>query len=242
MNYQKIYNDLVAKRKQFPYTDGYSERHHILPRCLGGSNDKDNLVRLSAKEHYMAHLLLCKIYENDKPKFYKMIKAFVMMSASPNGDNSRYFNSRTYQYYREDFVKLMSESQTGSGNSQYGTQWIYNNDLRESKKILKSEKIPEGWLKGRVLNFSYLDKCCNMCGNNLQLKKYSEVIFCKNCKVKNKKINSENIDKEYIRLYNIFKNGNYKSVRQFADICDECKFTQPALTNNWNRLIPDIKY
>ena len=62
------------------------------------------------------------------------------------------------------------------------------------------------------------------------------------CNSDSEKINSENIDKEYIRLYNIFKNGNYKSVRQFAKICDECKFTQPALTNNWNRLIPNIKY
>ncbi len=158
MNYQKIYNDLIAKRKEFPYIDGYSERHHILPRSLGGSDDKDNLVRLSAKEHYIAHLLLCKIYENDKPKFYKMIKAFVMMSASPNGDNTRYFNAKTYQYYKEDFAKIMSESQQGDKNSQYGSMWIYSTELRESKKILKTDKIPEGWNKGRIINFESFNK------------------------------------------------------------------------------------
>jgi hypothetical protein len=69
---------------------------------------------------------------------------------SPRGNNSRYFNSNTYKLYREEFSKATSESQSGIGNSQYDTQWIYNNDLKESKKIPKSEKIPEGWLKGRV--------------------------------------------------------------------------------------------
>lgn len=153
MNYQKIYNDLIEKRKEFPYIDGYSERHHILPRSLGGSDDKDNLVRLSAKEHYIAHLLLCKIYENNKPKFYKMVKAFVMMSASPNGDNSRYFNSRTYQYYRDDFAKLMSESQMGCKNSNYGKSWYYNLELKQSKCFLPNEIPNNTWIKGRLNNF-----------------------------------------------------------------------------------------
>jgi hypothetical protein len=65
MNYQKIYNDLIEKRKKQPYTKGYSEKHHIIPKSLGGSDDKDNLVLLTAKEHYIAHALLYFI-DNDK--------------------------------------------------------------------------------------------------------------------------------------------------------------------------------
>lgn len=231
MNYQKIYNDLVEKRKEFPYIDGYSEKHHIVPRSLGGSDDNDNLVRLSAKEHYIAHLLLCKIYENDKPKLYKMVKAFVMMAASPQGNSNRYFNSNTYKLYREEFSKAMSESQTGCGNSQYDTQWIYNNDLRESKKILKSEKIPEGWLKGRVLNFSYLDKCCIECGNNLNLIKKSRTTICNNCK-----LNSvENTKIRYTNYYKEFIDGNYSSILEYSKLKN---IEISLLSKSWGKFIP----
>jgi hypothetical protein len=232
MNYQKIYNDLIEKRKEFPYIDGYSEKHHILPRSLGGSDDKDNLVQLSAKEHYIAHLLLCKIYENDKSKFYKMVKAFVMMSTTRAENCNGYFNSNTYQLYREEFSKAMSETQTGIGNSQYNTQWIYNNDLKESKKIPKSEKIPEGWLKGRVLNFSYLDKCCNICGNNLQLIKKSKSEICNICKNKNLK----NIKEKYVLMYNKFINDDYESINKFAQ---DNNISHVSLIKNWKILIPE---
>ena len=41
----------------------YTERHHIIPKCMGGHDTQDNLVRLLAKEHYFAHLLLTKMTE-----------------------------------------------------------------------------------------------------------------------------------------------------------------------------------
>lgn len=72
--------------------------------------------------------------------------------------------------------------QSGNKNSQYGSIWIYSNELRESKKILNSEKIPEGWLKGRIQDFSYLDKCCIKCNIHLGLIKKSKTKICSNCK------------------------------------------------------------
>ena len=48
---------------------------------------------------------------------------------------------------------INSEIQTGKGNSQYGTKWIHNLDLKRSKKIKKEEQVPEGWLLGRKLKF-----------------------------------------------------------------------------------------
>lgn len=44
---------------------GYSERHHIIPKCLDGTNSKTNIVRLTVKEHYVCHKLLCEIYPNE---------------------------------------------------------------------------------------------------------------------------------------------------------------------------------
>jgi len=60
MNYQKVYDSLVHKNHTF--SDGeYFETHHKIPRCIGGTDDASNLVKLSAREHYIAHLLLVKI-------------------------------------------------------------------------------------------------------------------------------------------------------------------------------------
>lgn len=63
MNYDKIYTDLIKHRKMLPKIEGvYYEKHHIVPRCLGGNNKKDNLIYLTASDHFVAHLLLAKIH------------------------------------------------------------------------------------------------------------------------------------------------------------------------------------
>lgn len=62
MDYTKHYGVLMEKAKQRTEVPGYSETHHIVPKCLGGTNDKENLVDLYPEEHYIAHLLLAKIY------------------------------------------------------------------------------------------------------------------------------------------------------------------------------------
>ena len=74
MNYEKIYKTLVS----VPYNGNEkTEIHHIIPRCLGGTDDEDNLVKLSIKQHCFAHKLLVKIYPNNK----SLINAANMMSA-----------------------------------------------------------------------------------------------------------------------------------------------------------------
>lgn len=61
MNY-KLHYDRLIKRAQGRKLSGYRERHHIVPKCLGGDNSKANVVELTAEEHYVAHQLLVKIY------------------------------------------------------------------------------------------------------------------------------------------------------------------------------------
>lgn len=64
MNYELIYQSLIDKARSRIIPDGvYCERHHIIPKSLNGSNDKNNIVRLYPREHYIAHLLLFKKYE-----------------------------------------------------------------------------------------------------------------------------------------------------------------------------------
>ena len=62
MNYNKIYNDLIEKARNRVSIDGYYEVHHIIPKCLNGNDEPSNLVKLTAREHFIAHLLLANIH------------------------------------------------------------------------------------------------------------------------------------------------------------------------------------
>ncbi len=63
MNYERIYSEFIADRltKQ-PSSPEYFEKHHILPKCKGGLNGKENLIRLTPEDHLFAHIVLAKIY------------------------------------------------------------------------------------------------------------------------------------------------------------------------------------
>ena len=151
--YSKWYYSIINKRlKQAP--DGYSEKHHIVPRSLGGEDVSDNLVRLTAREHYICHLLLTKMVKRDSPDYYKMWKAFGMMAWCKSEDHERDFliNNRIYEKLKFEFSKAQSIDQSGIGNSGYGKKWYYNEDLKQSKK-LDPENVPEDWKRGRVINW-----------------------------------------------------------------------------------------
>lgn len=101
MNYNKIYISIIEHRRANP-VDGYVEHHHIVPRSEGGNDDKSNIVALTAREHYICHLLLAKIY-ND----CKMYSAVVFMQAAKERWPSRAFkfNSRLYEVFRKEYSK-----------------------------------------------------------------------------------------------------------------------------------------
>lgn len=63
MNYQSIYDSLCERGRLRPLSaDVYYETHHIIPKCMGGDDSKDNLVELTYREHCLAHKLLTKIH------------------------------------------------------------------------------------------------------------------------------------------------------------------------------------
>jgi hypothetical protein len=150
LNYKRIYDEIVRNRLSNPI-DGYSERHHIIPKSLGGSDDESNLVDLTAREHFICHYLLMKMYPKNTNEWFKMTKAFMMMRTC-SSNQQRYFNSRLYESQKIHFSKVQSKCQSGKGNSQYGTMWIHNPKTLDTKKIKKNEKIPEGWVKGKFLS------------------------------------------------------------------------------------------
>jgi len=73
MDYAKHYWRLIERARNRELT-GYSERHHVKPRCVGGDNSCKNVVRLTAEEHYVAHQLLVKMYPRHRGLIFAAVK------------------------------------------------------------------------------------------------------------------------------------------------------------------------
>jgi len=99
--YTKWYYQIIESAKQIPYS-GYTEKHHIIPKSLGGSNDPTNIVPLSARQHFICHMLLTKMVRTKGEK-HKMIRAIWAMSTLEyNTRQSRYVvTSKLYAQLRK---------------------------------------------------------------------------------------------------------------------------------------------
>jgi hypothetical protein len=196
MNYNKIYNNLIENAKTRSL-DGYVEKHHIIPKCIGGSDDKNNLVCLTPEEHYIAHQLLVKIYPNNK----RIIQAAIMMI--PNRPSNK-----LYGWLRRRFSKMQSLSQSGENNTQWGTVWIHNKELKQSKKLSKNDKIPDGWYKGRILDWDKPLKEYNHCPNCNNLKAVERKFCSLSCSAKYNILLRDTIFKDHLEgMINDYKNG-----------------------------------
>lgn len=159
MNYVTIYDNLINRAKIRKTDLGYYEKHHVIPRCLGGNDNKDNIVKLTAREHLVAHLCLVKMY----PGNHALVKAAVMMSCGSHQHNRS--KNRRYEWLRKKHSYAMSDSQSGKGNSQYGTVWVFNKVQSKKIKVTElTEYLDAGWNKGRIIrNFENTHQVCEIC-------------------------------------------------------------------------------
>jgi hypothetical protein len=102
MNYQKIYTNLID-RAISRISEGYVEKHHIIPRCLGGSDSTENIVSLYPEEHYLAHLLLCKLNKGNS----KLLYAAMNMTSGAMINNGKR-NNKAYGWLRRQYAESMS--------------------------------------------------------------------------------------------------------------------------------------
>ena len=93
LHYLNRYNKFIGVLKA-QTINGYYELHHIIPKSSGGSNDKSNLVALTARQHYIAHWMLWKAYGEN------MTRAFFMMSSVGRYER---VSSKTYDKARKDY-------------------------------------------------------------------------------------------------------------------------------------------
>ena len=173
MDHKRLYDNLILYRKS-NRPDGYCENHHIIPKSLGGPDDSDNLVRLTGREHWIAHLLLHKIH-----KLPETAHACHMMAMRCEERGiPRIKTSHQYQTIRKEVAKLASaraKKLVGARNGSYGTMWISNVELKLNKKIPKSDELPTGWVAGRnkwSTRNSVITKSCKGCGDDFSTEQH----------------------------------------------------------------------
>jgi hypothetical protein len=124
--YTQWYFNIVNQTRNLP-KEIYTENHHIIPKSLGGDNSKSNLVRLTAKEHYLCHLLLIKMIDD---KLLKRKMQFALNSfrrTSKNNQERIKLNSRQYEFIRKQVSQARSESLKGNT---YGVGRIVSAETR----------------------------------------------------------------------------------------------------------------
>lgn len=142
MDYKKIYDLLICRAKDRKL-ECYTEQHHIIPKCMGGNNDRENLVRLTAREHFIAHRLLYKIYLTPG-----LAHAWFAMCRVGKGQK-RNFTSVQYQQAKLAHVKELSKN-IGIKNHFYGRKHsdVTKRKISElAKKRVKSQHTISLWVE-----------------------------------------------------------------------------------------------
>lgn len=153
MNYKKIYREMIEKAAGRDLAaDIYIEKHHILPKCLGGTNDASNIVKLTAAEHYVAHQLLVKMHPGNS----KLIYAVHAMTIGSKKQHIR--NNKEYSWIREQFSKTLSKTHKNKIVSQEtrikmsesskarknNNNWLGRNHSEKSKQKMSATKKNTG--------------------------------------------------------------------------------------------------
>lgn len=132
--YSQCYCNIIANAQSRTFIPKVVEKHHILPKSLGGTNDKANLVELTPKEHYICHLLLTK-FTVGKNKIKMIYAAFLMCNTKTNKNTKRDYKvtSRMYETLkkqRTDYLKTQKGSlhhnfgrKTGRTSENFTSEW-----------------------------------------------------------------------------------------------------------------------
>lgn len=127
MNYIKHYMLLMKKATNRILPENvYFERHHFLPESLEENEYakevllkcgiENQLIKLKPEEHFVAHLLLLKIFKDNSFCYEKMLYAATFL-------RSRVRNNKEYGWLRKRFSKMMSEILTGKPSRALGCKW-----------------------------------------------------------------------------------------------------------------------
>lgn len=136
--YQDFIQNILNTRGRFVCGEEYHERHHIVPKCMGGSNEDSNLIDLFAREHFEAHRLL----SIENPDVYKLSRAWWMMA---NMNKSNHTNRRYYPISANEY----EEAKIAFSNSVKGKK--ASEETRAKLREVHKGKAPSDYAIQRAI-------------------------------------------------------------------------------------------
>lgn len=149
MNYQKIYDDFIKDRRadesRLKDSGDRFERHHILPKSMGGTDDEDNLICLSHRDHYFAHCCLAKIHGGVMWLALEMMSSWVSKS---NGRSFAFTQSKLASIARQ---KYWEEN----------AKWPKHACIQDASnyKTKKEWDISSPYAYRKALDYGWMDEC-----------------------------------------------------------------------------------
>lgn len=168
MDYKKHYENLIKTRFNRKKKKGvYYEKHHIVPKCLGGSNKKENIIHLTAREHYIAHWLLYRM----RPYSNGVSFAFWKMTF-PGGkfvERGYIISSRAYQEAKEAMSEAQKRRMTGfKVDEKHLKKWRTN---KNNTKVVINVKTGEEFPNAKQLWETYFKQNITYKGFNYWMRK-----------------------------------------------------------------------
>ncbi len=146
--YEQWYNNIIEKAKNREFQIEVGEKHHIIPKSLGGSDETNNLVVLTLREHFICHVLLTKFKVGQEK--YKMIWALHRMAFSEKYK----ITSRMYEEVRKQFVTSLKNNHPSKSeiwrkkvSEAVFLEW-QNNFTRRYETSQRMKKL---WSEGKLL-------------------------------------------------------------------------------------------
>jgi 5-methylcytosine-specific restriction endonuclease McrA len=137
--YTRLYYSIISRaHTRVLEEDVYSEGHHIIPKSLGGNNRKENIARLTAREHFIVHWLLTKMVSNPEHK-WKMITAFSTMLYRRSDNQRRYrITGRIFEIIKQQISKSKRERFAGANNPMFGRK--HSPETIEKMRIMRKDQ------------------------------------------------------------------------------------------------------
>jgi len=147
MNYTKLYDSIINKSISECRERGerYYESHHIIPKCLGGSNDAINKVLLTGREHFICHKLLVKIHPNN----YKLIKALECMLRTSKNQERYIASSKEFERIKIAAGRAHSKFLTGKPRTPFTEETKRRMRIAKTGRVGSNlgRKFSEEWRK-----------------------------------------------------------------------------------------------
>lgn len=144
LTYNEFINNILETRGRFACGDEYHERHHIVPKCMGGTNEEENLIDLFAREHFIAHKLLA----DENPDNHKLVYAYICMAFVKNDKHQRYeLSPEEYENAKIILSKARSED---------NKKRFENEDERNKQRDIQKKRFEDP--AERIKNGEYTKK------------------------------------------------------------------------------------